>query len=287
MPETTISNLFSHIPENIKEEVFDILLSSKYYRLERIVSKGQATAEGEWFDPDNGEWVVLLRGKAGLLFEGEAQARLLCPGDYVNIPARKKHRVEWTSPGEETVWLALHYGLSVDSERLTTGRESLIRKIEVARSRRRSRNVSAMVKNGIMHVSAPYHIAEERLNKAIEELKARFDKAEFKKKLNKEEDLLKAAGELNRRYFAGRLAIKSVRYVTNQNSKFGSCSHHSGVVRIAHPVAFMPKWVRDYVLVHELAHLIEPNHGKDFWDMVRRYELAERARGYLAAKGME
>ena len=77
-------------------------------RVERIVSTGQATPPGEWYDQDGDEWVVLLSGAAGLLFEGEAAARPLEPGDWVLIPAHARHRVEWTAADEPTVWLAVH-----------------------------------------------------------------------------------------------------------------------------------------------------------------------------------
>lgn len=78
-------------------------------RLERIVSRGQATPDGEWYDQDANEWVVLLRGAAALRFEDEPEPRVLGPGDWLDIPAHRRHRVEWTAPDEPTIWLALHY----------------------------------------------------------------------------------------------------------------------------------------------------------------------------------
>ncbi|MBK7215518.1 MAG: M48 family metallopeptidase [Candidatus Promineofilum sp.] len=101
-----------------------------------------------------------------------------------------------------------------------------------------------------------------------------------------DEVLEKRAQEINRKYFNGRLRWQSVRYVTNQNSRFGSCTPEDGTIRLSHRLATMPVWVRDYVLVHELAHLVEGNHGKRFWKLVNRYPLTERARGYLMAVGM-
>ena len=79
-------------------------------KLERIISTGQATPEGEWYDQESPEWVVLLRGEALLLFEGDTEAMRLGPGDYIHIPAHCRHRVEWTHPEQPTIWLALHYG---------------------------------------------------------------------------------------------------------------------------------------------------------------------------------
>jgi cupin 2 domain-containing protein len=102
-------NLFSKIPDDFKDEMFQTLLITDLFRLERIVSSGQATPPGEWCGQETNEWVILLKGRAGLLFDGEGEIRILRPGDYVHIPARKRHRVEWTEAGETTVWLALHY----------------------------------------------------------------------------------------------------------------------------------------------------------------------------------
>ena len=77
--------------------------------MERIVSSGQATPPGQWRDQETHEWVILLKGRAGLMFEGEEEVRTLHPGDFVVIPAHRKHRVEWTDAGQTTLWLALHY----------------------------------------------------------------------------------------------------------------------------------------------------------------------------------
>ena len=102
-------NLFADLPANSSDELFTILLDAKTgsTRVERIVSHGHASPEGFWYDQDQHEWVVVLKGAARLRFEdGEIQMK---PGDYANIPAHKKHRVEWTTPDEPTVWLAVHY----------------------------------------------------------------------------------------------------------------------------------------------------------------------------------
>lgn len=100
-------NLFTP-PIDSPDEVVETLLETNAFRLERIISTGQATSRGKWCDQERDEWVVLLSGAAGLLFEGTAQVLVLKPGDYIFIPARRKHRVEWTSPGTPSVWLALH-----------------------------------------------------------------------------------------------------------------------------------------------------------------------------------
>jgi cupin 2 domain-containing protein len=102
-------NLFSDLAASRDAEQFADLLAAPGLRLERIVSLGQATPPGEWLDQQRSEWVVLLRGAARLLFEGESDVHDLRPGDYVTIPAHCRHRVEWTAPDEPTIWLALHY----------------------------------------------------------------------------------------------------------------------------------------------------------------------------------
>jgi len=107
--QSPANNLFSIIPGEIPQEITEVLLRTPEFHLERIVSSGQATPPGEWYDQDTHEWVVLLSGAAGLLFAGEDRVRVLRPGDYVLIPAHCRHRVAWTDPEEKTVWLALHY----------------------------------------------------------------------------------------------------------------------------------------------------------------------------------
>jgi cupin 2 domain-containing protein len=104
-----VRNLFTDLPIETADEVFTDLLSGENWRLVRIVSNGQTTPEGEWHDQDEYEWVLLLRGAAALLFEGETQPQTLKPGDFVHIPPHKKHRVAWTDTEQPTVWLALHH----------------------------------------------------------------------------------------------------------------------------------------------------------------------------------
>ena len=104
-----IRNIFSDIQKQTPDEVFDTILKTHQFKIERIISQGHATAEGEWYDQDKNEWVLVLKGNAGVLFEDDDGAVILKAGDYINIPAHRKHRVEWTDPEEETIWLAVHY----------------------------------------------------------------------------------------------------------------------------------------------------------------------------------
>jgi cupin 2 domain-containing protein len=102
-------NLLDDLPREFGEERFDALLAGAAFRVERIVSRGHATPAGEWYDQDRDEWVLLLSGEALLRFEDEAEPRRLRPGGFVDIPAHCRHRVDWTHPETETVWLAIHY----------------------------------------------------------------------------------------------------------------------------------------------------------------------------------
>jgi cupin 2 domain-containing protein len=100
-------NLFANLPSVVPEELIETLLRSGTVRIERIVSHGRASPDEFWYDQPQNEWVVVFRGAARLRFEDKVVE--MKPGDYVDIPARKKHRVEWTMPDEPTVWLAVHY----------------------------------------------------------------------------------------------------------------------------------------------------------------------------------
>jgi len=109
MPRVDASsrNLFANIPSALPAELIETLLQSASTRIERVVSQGHASPNEFWYDQSQNEWVVVLRGAARLRFEDKVVE--MRPGDYVDIPAHKKHRVEWTTPDEPTVWLAVHY----------------------------------------------------------------------------------------------------------------------------------------------------------------------------------
>lgn len=106
---TPKQNLLEPIPSAPPEETFETLARGAGCRIERIVSHSHASPPGFWYDQDWHEWVVVLQGRAGLRFEGEETTLNLGAGDWVNIPAHVKHRVEWTDPEQATVWLAVHY----------------------------------------------------------------------------------------------------------------------------------------------------------------------------------
>ncbi|MDO9235075.1 MAG: cupin domain-containing protein [Aquabacterium sp.] len=102
-----VSNLFASIPSHLPAELSQTLVSSNNIRIERIVSAGHVSADGHWYDQSENEWVIVLKGEAKL--ETETGSHHLNSGDYVNIPAHTKHRVAWTTPTEETIWLAIFY----------------------------------------------------------------------------------------------------------------------------------------------------------------------------------
>jgi len=103
------TNIFLEIPERLPEEIVEEIVGSRRCKIERIISKGQASPQDFWYDQEQNEWVIVLKGRAVLEFEGAQDPVELGPGDYVNIPAHQRHRVEWTDPEETTVWLAVHY----------------------------------------------------------------------------------------------------------------------------------------------------------------------------------
>ena len=101
------TNLLANLPPRGADELFTSLIDSAHVRIERIVSQGHSSPAGFWYDQPEHEWVLLLQGAAKIGFEGRTIE--LHPGDTLNIPAHQKHRVEWTTPEQPTVWLAVHY----------------------------------------------------------------------------------------------------------------------------------------------------------------------------------
>lgn len=107
--EAKTGSLASSLPSQpTAEEKVDTLYERPGLRIERIVSTGQATPDGEWYDQDNDEWVLVVKGRARVRIDGEAQDRELGEGDFVFLPAHCRHRVAWTQREPPTVWLAIH-----------------------------------------------------------------------------------------------------------------------------------------------------------------------------------
>jgi cupin 2 domain-containing protein len=109
MPER--GNIFADIPTTLPEELIEVLAATRTVRIERIASMGQVSPEGFWYDQELDEWVLLLRGAAWLQFEGVEHLVTMAAGDYLQIPAHRRHRVEWTDPKQPTIWLAVHWSL--------------------------------------------------------------------------------------------------------------------------------------------------------------------------------
>lgn len=104
-----MKNIFEGIPNHYSEELLTEIHRAKGVVIERIVSYGQSSPEGFWYDQNKNEWIILLEGKAGILLENDVQIKEMNPGDYMNIPAHVKHRVVWTDKIHRTIWLAVHY----------------------------------------------------------------------------------------------------------------------------------------------------------------------------------
>jgi predicted metal-dependent hydrolase len=158
--------------------------------------------------------------------------------------------------------------------------------IEIIRSPNRTRTASARMVGGTLVVRVPEGLPSSEERKLVESLTQRV-LHKVQKAEGKLPDLARRARELNRLYFGGKLKLSDIKWVTNQHHRYGSCTPSTATIRISDRVARMPLWVLDYVLVHELAHLVEANHSRGFWALVARYPLTERARGYLIAVGME
>src|ERR1019366_751165 len=105
----SFGNLFGPVQGDRRQEIVTSLLDTPNLKIERIVSMGQRSPTGFWYDQPWAEWVIVLAGSAGLCFEDEAEVRGFSPGGYVLISAPLKHRVEWTSQDHATIWLAVHY----------------------------------------------------------------------------------------------------------------------------------------------------------------------------------
>lgn len=103
------NSIFANMPGNLSEEVFQTLLETDRLRIERIVSSGHKTPEGQWFDQETHEWILVVKGAARLQFESEPGEIAMPTGSYITIPAHKRHRVGWTDPSQETIWLAVHF----------------------------------------------------------------------------------------------------------------------------------------------------------------------------------
>lgn len=158
-------------------------------------------------------------------------------------------------------------------------------KIRIIRSPRRKRTIQAQQKHGELWIYLPSGMTQSEESSWIHKMIQTTERKKRQRQLDTDNLLQKRAQELNNLFFGGILNFH-IKYVTNQHKRFGSCTSATKTIRISHKVKTMPKWVQDYILIHELAHLLYPNHSKNFWTKVNQYRYAERARGYLIAIGM-
>jgi predicted metal-dependent hydrolase len=166
------------------------------------------------------------------------------------------------------------------------GLEREFDRIEVRRSARRKKTVSAEIVGGALVVSVPERMSRAEEQQWVTSMAARLSERQRRDRLNSDDALGRRAADLADRYVDG-VRPAEISWVTTQRSRWGSCSVDEQSIRLSLALVDYPAWVRDYVIVHELAHLVVPDHSERFWKLVNRYPWTERARGFLLAKGME
>lgn len=159
--------------------------------------------------------------------------------------------------------------------------------VEVIRSKRRTRTISAAIRADTLVVTIPARFSAAQESEWVQRMTERVERARRKASRSRDGELYARAQRLNVRYFDGKLTLTGIMYVDNQRTLHGSCTPSTGLIRINRRLSTLPRWVEDYVIVHELAHLEYGGHGPRFWELVNRYPLAERARGYLMALGYD
>ena len=148
------------------------------------------------------------------------------------------------------------------------------------RSARRRRTVSAYREGDRTVVLIPARMSEDEEARWVGVMLDKLAAQESKRMLG-DSDLAERAAQLSEQYLEARARPASVRWVTNQNTRWGSCTPAEGSIRLSHRLQGMPEYVIDYVLLHELAHLLVPGHGPRFWRLLEGYPRTERARGFL------
>ena len=156
--------------------------------------------------------------------------------------------------------------------------------IRVRRSARRKRTVNAVFRDGVALVSIPAHFTRQQEAEWVGRMVARLEQRSARETdpEAKETDLMQRADALSQRYLGGRARPESVRWVGNQNSRWGSATPGRGTIRLSDKLQGMPEWVVDYVLLHELAHLLVPSHGPAFWRLLETYPHTETAKAFLS-----
>jgi predicted metal-dependent hydrolase len=152
--------------------------------------------------------------------------------------------------------------------------------VEVRRSHRRTRTVSAYRKDGKVIVMIPARFTRAEETEWVDTMLGKLARSEQRGRRT-DEQLMRRGRELSREYLNGKARPTSVRWVDNMTTRWGSCTTGEGTIRLSDRLQTMPIWVIDYVLLHELAHLLEPGHNARFWQWVDKFPKSERAKGYL------
>lgn len=195
-------------------------------------------------------------------------------GNVVRVPADPSSRTAGETPLRRAAKTAAGAAPS------PAARGSGTSAVEVRRSSRRRRTVSAYREGDRTIVLIPARMSEAEEQRWITVMLDKLAAQESKRMLG-DGELAERAGRLSQQFLDGRARPASVRWVTNQNTRWGSCTPAEGSIRLSHRLQGMPEYVLDYVLLHELAHLLVPGHGPRFWRLLESYPRTERARGYL------
>ncbi|TDC90402.1 M48 family peptidase [Saccharopolyspora aridisoli] len=156
--------------------------------------------------------------------------------------------------------------------------------VEVRRSKRRRQTVSAYRDGDKIVVLLPARMSRAEEKRWVADMLSRLQRSETRRRSparNSDEALVQRCRELSVKYLDGRTDPSSVRWVPPMRTRWASCTPSEGTIRVSERLRDVPGWVLDYVLVHELAHLLVPGHGADFWKWVERYPKTQRAIGYL------
>ncbi|WGP12547.1 M48 family metallopeptidase [Streptomyces sp. SH5] len=200
------------------------------------------------------------------------------PADPPSGPAGKTPKPPARSAGSHQHRAAAH-----------AARAAATSAVEVRRSTRRRKSVTAYREGDRTIVLIPARMSQAEERRWVGVMLDKLAAQESKRHLG-DSGLEERAVRLSAQYFDGRARPASVRWVTNQNTRWGSCTPAEGSIRLSHRLQGMPEYVVDYVLLHELAHLLVPGHGPDFWRLLEAYPRTERARGFLegvvAAEGL-
>ena len=191
------------------------------------------------------------------------------PGDSLGESPTEVWTHRWTRCGQLAVAVgATSYPRGVED-------------VEIRRSARRRRTVQARREGDRLVVMVPAGLEPAEEQRLVAALVAKVTARE-RRRVPSDDELMGRAQRLSARYLGGEARPRSVRWVTNQNARWGSCTASTGDIRISHHVRDLPEWVVDYVLLHELVHLVVPGgHPPEFWEVLGRYPRAERARGFL------